>query len=84
MSEKSNSTIESFDARVWAKDFVDTVTKNPSIPMDEETMTTWFAAALMRGYDEHYWRTDAYKRRVRSILVPWWKRWFVPLKAFGR
>lgn len=42
----------SFDARDWAKSFVAHVKLHPVIPGDEETMTTWFASALMRGYDQ--------------------------------
>ncbi len=45
--------LKSFDARDWAKAFVAHARRNPLIPLDEETMTTWFANALMRGYDEH-------------------------------
>jgi hypothetical protein len=41
----------SFEARFWAKEFVKYVKETPSIPTDEETMTTWFANALMAGYD---------------------------------
>ena len=40
--------LPSFDARDWAKAFCKI---NPS--MDEGTMLTWFASALMRGYDEY-------------------------------
>lgn len=76
-------TIKSFDARAWAKDFCDHVRDNPGLASDEETMTTWFAAALMRGYDEHNWQSSRYKRQVRSALIPWWKRLFVPLSNFG-
>lgn len=47
-----NHPIESFDATVWAKYFVALVRHKPQIPTDEECMTTWFANALMRGYDE--------------------------------
>lgn len=79
----TSELLKSFDARVWAKDFVEHVKKNPAIPTDEETMVGWFASALMRGYDEHRWRGDEYKRYVRRVLVPWWKRWFVPLSNFG-
>jgi hypothetical protein len=43
---------ESFDARVWAHEFVARVLLDPSIAADEDTMTGWFANALMRGYDE--------------------------------
>jgi len=70
---------ESFDAQVWAQEFVHLVEANPAIATDEGTMIGWFANALMRGYDEHYWRTKEYKRKMRRILVPWWKRLFVPL-----
>lgn len=50
---------QSFDARDWAKAFVEHVEKNPSIATDEGTMISWFANALMRGYDEHAWRNPA-------------------------
>jgi len=62
----------SFDARDWARMFVGLVQHNPAIATDEETMTTWFANALMRGYDERHWRTPEYKRQIRRILYPWW------------
>ena len=64
--------LKSFDACVWAKSFIEHVNENPSIAMDEATMTTWFANAIMRGYDEYYWKTPEYKRRIRRILYPWW------------
>lgn len=44
--------VESFDARVWAEAFVREVRQNPAIARDAETMTSWFANALMRGWDE--------------------------------
>jgi len=44
---------DSFDARDWAKAFVEYVKANPSIATDEETMVGWFANAIMRGYDEY-------------------------------
>jgi hypothetical protein len=47
----------SFDARVWAKDFVEHAKANPAIATDPETMLAWFASALMRGHDEG-WRSD--------------------------
>lgn len=43
----------SFDARVWASSFVRHVRANPKIATDVGTMTSWFASAIMRGYDEH-------------------------------
>ena len=44
--------LPSFDAREWAKSFVELVRRKPEIATDEATMTTWFAGALMRGHDE--------------------------------
>lgn len=44
---------QSFDARDWAKEFVQHVLAKPSIATDEETMLTWFANAIMAGYDEY-------------------------------
>jgi len=46
-NERPDWPLPSFDARDWAKAFCKL---NPS--MDEELMVTWFANALMRGYDE--------------------------------
>lgn len=75
---KSGAEIyKSFDAREWAANFVEIVTANPSIPTDVETMTAWFASALMRGYDEYYWRSPQYKRMVKRALYPsiWQRAW---------
>lgn len=68
---------KSFDAQHWAAHFLDTLRDNPDIILDHEFMTTWFANALMRGYDEHHWSTREYKRSIRRALYPWWslKRW---------
>ncbi len=53
-SVPSESAIyQSFDARDWALGFIQSVKANPSIATDPETLTTWFAGALMRGYDEY-------------------------------
>lgn len=73
----SDELLKSFDAQVWAREFVK---HNLAyhIGLNEETLTTWFANALMRGYDEHRWHTPEYRRRVRRALYPWWswKRYF--------
>jgi hypothetical protein len=50
---------QSFDARDWAKAFVEHVTAQPSIATDEGTMISWFANAIMRGFDEHARRYPA-------------------------
>ena len=43
--------LPSFDARDWAKAFCARMAGG--LVIDEELMTTWFANALMRGFDEH-------------------------------
>jgi hypothetical protein len=47
--ERPDWPLPSFDARDWAKAFCKL---NPG--MDEGTMISWFASALMRGYDQGY------------------------------
>jgi hypothetical protein len=39
-----------FDALVWAKEWMKIVNKNKSIPFDEGCMESWFAEALMAGW----------------------------------
>ena len=47
--------LPSFDARDWAKAFYDFKIRGSWTLdiIDEGLMTTWFANALMRGYDQH-------------------------------
>ena len=40
------------DARVWAKEWLKVISKNPGIPNDEATMIGWFANSIMAGFDE--------------------------------
>lgn len=62
--------MNSFDARDWAKQFVEHVKRIPSIATDEETMVSWFASALMRGYDEHQREvTDVIKTGAMILLA---------------
>lgn len=49
----------SFDARVWAKAWLEIIAEHPEVPTDEGTMIGWFANALMRGYDEYHWTHTA-------------------------
>lgn len=42
---------QTFDASAWATEFIRTIKKDPSIPMDKDTMISWFANAIMRGFD---------------------------------
>lgn len=54
--ERADWPLPSFDAVDWAKAFIATYEKSNDGFLCEETMTTWFANALMRGFDEHAWR----------------------------
>lgn len=74
---------QSFDAQHWAAYFLQTLRENPDVTLDHDLMVCWFANALMKGYDEHRFRSKEYKREIRRIMVPWWKRLFVPLAKFG-
>jgi hypothetical protein len=50
IEERPDWPLPSFDAVDWAKAFCKL---NPEMKDQEEIMVTWFANALMRGYDEH-------------------------------
>ena len=39
------------DAKVWADEWIKTITEHPQIPIDHECMIGWFANAIMAGYD---------------------------------
>lgn len=57
-NERPDWPLPSFDAQDWAAAFVKTATKlgyadGAGNPIDEAWMVTWFAGALMRGFDEH-------------------------------
>jgi hypothetical protein len=51
-----------FDAQKWAEAFCH-IFAGQVIP-NEDVMHTWFAAALMRGYDESGWRAEAAKKAL--------------------
>src|SRR6266540_4892941 len=57
------------DARIWASDWMKTIQEHPGIPTDEGTMVTWFANAIMAGYDEaqrrHRAKVDALAEQCR-------------------
>ncbi len=50
MSKDINLSGE-FSAEVWVDEWMKTIKKKPSIPTDEGTMLSWFANAIMAGYD---------------------------------
>lgn len=51
MSDVTMSLVGCTDATVWAKYWLETIAEHPEIPTDEGTMISWFANALMSGYD---------------------------------
>lgn len=52
-NERPDWPLPSFDARDWAKEFCRIAIAKGFDPIeDEDWMVTWFANALMRGYDE--------------------------------
>ena len=75
----------SFDARVWAREFKK-ANLAYHIGLDDDALITWFANALMAGYDEAYFRSKEYKRSIRRAMSPWWswKRYFGSLEKYGR
>jgi hypothetical protein len=49
--KRSDWPLPSFDAMDWAKCFCDTA-RSKGLDIDEGWMVSWFANALMRGFDE--------------------------------
>lgn len=62
--------VRSFDARDWAAAFVRYVTANPRIATDEGTLVSWFASAIMRGYDEYPRRNPAPRPDTHARRIP--------------
>jgi len=60
---------QSFDARDWAKEFT-TICASKGIVIDEEWMVTWFANALMAGYDQRA-KDTAGALELLSELATW-------------
>jgi hypothetical protein len=59
--------LPSFDAQDWARAFCDVCIERgfrPEEAVDQEWITTWFANALMRGYDEHASRCKSRSKRT--------------------
>ena len=51
-TELEKFTPHAFDARIWATEWLRCINENPSIATDEGCMISWFANAIMAGYDE--------------------------------
>lgn len=46
------------DAKVWADEWIKTITAHPQIPTDHGCMIGWFANAIMAGYDTAVMRKE--------------------------
>jgi|HubBroStandDraft_2_1064218.scaffolds.fasta_scaffold00003_78 hypothetical protein len=63
-NERPDWPLPSFDAQDWAKAFCKIANEDLGYrdpegnPLDEGWMITWFANALMRGYDQHVSEKD--------------------------
>ena len=65
------------NAQRWAKEFVELHGG------DEDLMRSWFANAIMRGGDNHYWSTDEYKQSSKHIDIIWFLRLFLQTSTHG-
>ena len=45
---------DTMDALVWTEEWMNTIAKHPEIPTDDGNMITWFANAIMAGYDKGF------------------------------
>lgn len=73
LEERPDWPYPSFDAINWSKAFCKLANKfgyrNPEgKPIDEGWMNTWFANALMRGYDEGCKHTARKKDTIKNLL----------------
>lgn len=57
MSDSEINLSNTFDATHWAAEFM-RIFKDRTNEIDEALITTWFAAALMKGYDTGRGRTS--------------------------
>ena len=65
-SMEDNPWEQSMDANVWAQKFVEYKKRYrwTHSEIDEELMTTWFARAIMVGYDEGTKRAEAARSNI--------------------
>lgn len=59
LGDDNKPITHTMDARTWAKDWLKTIAEHPGIHTDEGTMISWFANAIMDGYDEAQRRQKA-------------------------
>jgi hypothetical protein len=60
--DKNKPLNTDMNAERWAKEFVELHGG------DEDLMRSWFANALMCGWDNHYLTTDEYKKSIERAL----------------
>jgi len=65
MAEDIN-LVRTMDARAWAAEFM----RITGGTVDEQTMISWFANAIMCGWDHHYWQSDEYTQMLKRVLPP--------------
>jgi hypothetical protein len=87
-SERPDWPLPSFDARDWAAAFCKIATNlgykdAEGNPIDEGWMTSWFANALMRGYDHCSAEDRPLVRALEQIAEGTTDETF-PLRAMGR
>ena len=66
----ANTENPSTDARLWAQAFVDAVQFNPAIATDINCMTSWFANAIMAGYQVGCASSSNHKTICHSQSLP--------------
>lgn len=59
---------DEFDARVWASEFNKTLVKLGNPKHDEAWLVSWFANAIMAGYDNSRWMFEKDKLSDENIL----------------
>lgn len=64
--ERIDWPLPSFDARDWAKAFCK-IARTKGLEIDEGWMVSWFANALMRGYDEAGKLTTAAREEIERL-----------------
>jgi hypothetical protein len=67
--ERPDWPMPSFDARDWAQAFCK-IAADKGLQIDEGWMITWFAAALMRGFDEHASRSRTSQSDEKDCACP--------------
>ena len=57
---------DTFDAAIWTEEWLKTIEEKPGISTDEGAMISWFANAIMAGYDYAY--REMKGEEVKSVV----------------